>query len=369
LKMNTAKWIMTGLLLVVCLSCAQEERGEGLARVGDYVITEQTLQKRLESMPPFMKEQVSTPEGKQRFLEAIVEEEVIVREDEMRLRERDMLVRLFYDKVVMPEAAPSDSQITAYYEAHLKDYTIPEHAIARHILLETRSQALEMKKQIEAGADFGEMAREHSLDAQTKMREGLFHGRVERGAPIRGLGDFPELTDAILALEPGKVSDPIKTDLGYHLVRVDEHNPATVKPLEEVRKDITSALANAGREGARDRILAELKSKYNVVYLSESQPEVKSPEELFKTASEETNPQKKIEYYQEFIDNYPDNERAYEAKFMVGFTLAEELGDFDRAEKTFKEFLQKYPENDLTDDANWMLENMRSGNRPDFDSN
>jgi peptidyl-prolyl cis-trans isomerase C len=379
--MDTAKWIITGLILVLCLSCAREEPGEELARVDDYVITEQTLQDRIEGMPPYMKQQISTPEGRRRFIEALVEEEVIVREalkrgldatpefkKEMEMRERDFLVRLFYDKVIMAEAAPPDSEVTAYYQAHMDDYAVPEHAIARHILLETRKQAVDIKNRIEAGDDFGELAREYSLDEQTRMREGLIHGRVERDAPIRGLGDVPELTEAIFSLKPGEVSEPIKTDLGYHLVRVDELNPKVIKPLEEVRRDITVMLTNTRQEGVRDRIIEDLKAKYNVAYNLDIQADQNSPEGLFRMASEESDPQKKIKYYQRFIEDYPDNERTYEAKFMVGFTLAEEVGDFDRAEQVFNDFLAEFPETDLSDDARWMLENMRSGKQPDFDS-
>ncbi len=372
-------WIVTGVILGLCLSCAREDQDQGLARIGDYVITDQTLEDRLEGMPPFMKQQLATPEGKQRFVQAVVEEEIIVREalkrgfddteefkDEIERRERDLLVRLFYERVIQAEATPPDSMTVAYYEAHLRDYSIPEHARARHILVETRKQALELKSRIESGADFGELVQEYSLDQQTKLRQGEMHGRIERGVPIKGLGDVPELEDAIFSLRVGEVSEPVKTALGYHLVRVDELNPETAKPFEEVKAEIATVLTNTRREGVRDRVLAELKSEYGVVYLSESKGQVETPEALFKMASEESNPQKKIEHYQKFIDIYPDNDRAYEAKFMIGFTLAEDVNDYDEAEKAFKEFLKEYPENDLSDDADWMLENMRSGGQPDF---
>jgi peptidyl-prolyl cis-trans isomerase C len=350
-----------------------------LAKVGDYVITEETLESRLDKMPPFMRQQVATPEGKQRFIQALAEEEVIVREalkrglddteefqDEMRQRERDMLVRLFYEKVIQAEAAPPDSEVVAYYQDHIKDYSTPEHALARHILVDSRKLALELRSRLESGADFGELAGEYSLDEQTKQRGGVFHGRVERDAPITGLGNIAELKDAVFSVKPGEVSEPIKTDMGYHLVRVDELNPETARPLEDVEPEIAKILTNTRMEGVRDRILAELRSEYNVVYLSESSEKARTPEALFAMASEESDSRKKIEYYQEFLDTYPDNDRAYEAKFMIGFTLAEDIKDYDQADKVFKEFLAEYPENDLSDDANWMLENMRSGAQPDF---
>jgi peptidyl-prolyl cis-trans isomerase C len=381
LNVNAVKWIVIGLFLAIALSCAQEEQGEGLARVGNHVITEQTLQDRLTKLPPFVQQQVATPEGRQRFIDALVEEEIIVREatrrgfddlpefrEEMDQRERDLLVRYFYDRVIQAEAAPADSELLAYYNAHISDYTVPEYATARHILLETRNQALDVKNQIESGGDFGEIAGERSLDEQTKMREGLLSGRIERDAPIRGLGVVPELNEAIFSLEVGEVSDPIKTDLGYHLVKVDERNPETVRPLDEVKKDLVPLLTNTNLEGVRDRVLADLKAKYDVVYLHDSKQATETPEDLFRMASEETSAQKKVGLYQQFIDTYPDNDRAYEAKFMIGFTLAEDLKDYDKAEEAFTEFLAEYPENDLTDDANWMLENMRSGTQPEFES-
>ena len=376
---NTAIWVITGMIFVLCLSCAQEEGGQGLAKVGSYVITEQTLEDRLEKMPPFVKQQVATPEGKQRFLQALVEEEVIVREamkrglddteefrDEIRQRERDLLVRLFYEKVIQAEATPPDSEVVAYYEAHIKDYSVPEHVRARHILVDTRKQALEIKSRLASGADFGQMAEEYSLDEQTKRRQGEFQGWIERDAPIKGLGNITEIKDALFSMEVGEVSEPIKTDMGYHIVRVDEHNPETVRPYEDVEGEISKVLTNTRQEGVRDRILAELKSEYNVVYLSESEEPPRTPEDLFAMASEESDPRKKVEHYRTFIETYPDNQRAYEAKFMIGFTLAEDLKDYDGAEKAFREFLDEYPENDLSDDANWMLENMRSGAQPDF---
>jgi peptidyl-prolyl cis-trans isomerase C len=377
---------LAGISILLCVvvglnaSCGREDEGVPVAKVGNRVITEQDIEKRLESMPPFMRQQLSTPDGKKRFVNALVEEEAIVREarargldqteefnDEIEMAKRDLLVRLFYSKVIEAASAPSDAEVAAYYEAHLNDYTVPEHVMARHIVVETRREAQALKKEIESGADFGELARERSLDQQTKRREGIFHGRIERGKPISGLGEMPELVEAAFDLDVGELSDPIETELGYHLMRVDERNPAETRSLDTVREDIAAALANAKVEGVRDSLMGYLKNKYKVVYYLESSGQT-SPEGLFKLASEESDARRKIQYYRDFIETYPENERAYEAKFMIGFTLAEDLSDYDEAEGVFKEFLEEYPENDLTDDARWMLENMRTGGQPDFTS-
>jgi TolA-binding protein len=147
---------------------------------------------------------------------------------------------------------------------------------------------------------------------------------------------------------------------------VEKHNPETSKSLAEAKPDITAKVANSKRRTVRDESMNQLKAKYKVVYMTETGPKAETPEDLFKMASEASAAQDKIRYYQQFVDKYPKNERAYEAKFMLGFTMAEELKDYDGAEKIFKEFLEKYPDTDLSDDAKWMIENMRSGKHPDL---
>jgi len=156
--------------------------------------------------------------------------------------------------------------------------------------------------------------------------------------------------------------------MGYHVVVVDGKFPEATRPLEEVKGEIASILGPDVRNRVRDETVADLMNRYDVEFLVESETEPASPEDLFKLASEEPNPRKKIEYYEEFVEAYPDNERVYEAMFMIGFTLAEDLRSYDEAQEVFEDFLEKHPESDLSDDARWMLENMRSGEEPEFGS-
>jgi peptidyl-prolyl cis-trans isomerase C len=368
--------------VLVLLACAKEEETGGLARIGNKVVTLEDLEKRLEVMPPYMQEQLRTPEGKERLLKAIVEEDIIVKEatrlgfdkseelkKELELRKRDMLVRLFYEKVIDAQAAPSDSEVVSYYETHPEEFLVPATARARHIQVATEAEALKIRKELEAGADFGDLAAKYSLDPLTKDRDGVLHGEIVEGKPLKGLGDVPELVEAIFSLDVGELSMPVKSERGYHIVLVDEKQPETTKPLADVREDIVSRLTYENRNAVRDKILDDLKTKYKVEYISQTpeEPEV-TPEELFKKASEESDPEKKIEYYKQFAEEFPEDERAYEAGFMIGFTLAEDLKDYDRAEEVFRKFLEDFPETDLSDDAQWMIENMRSGAQPDFGS-
>jgi len=373
--------VVFAAILAVFLGCAKEPESPGLAKVGGTVITEADFEARMVGMPPYMRQQLTSPEGKERFLRGLVEEEAIVQEAqamglddadefkaEMRLRSRDALVRQFYEKVIEARSAPTDEDVAGYYQDNQQEFLVPEYLEARHILVDTKREAQDVRSRLDGGASFEELAVEYSLDKQTSGRGGQLHGKVQRGAPIRGLGNLPQFTEACFQLDVGKPSQPIKTEMGYHVVIVDGKFPESTRPLEEVKKEISNLLTPEVRDRVRDEIVADLMSRYDVEFLVQSETEPASPEDLFKLASEEPNARKKIEYYEQFVETYPDNERVYEAMFMIGFTHAEDLGSYDEAQKVFEDFLEKHPESDLSYDARWMLENMRSGEEPEFGS-
>jgi peptidyl-prolyl cis-trans isomerase C len=85
-------------------------------------------------------------------------------------------------------------------------------AKARHILVSTKEQCEELKKQIEAGSDFAEMAKKHSSCPSSKQGGNL--GEFGPGEMV------PEFDKVVFSAEIGKVQGPIKTQFGYHLVEV-----------------------------------------------------------------------------------------------------------------------------------------------------
>lgn len=369
------KILIVVLVVSVGLACSKEGKQEKvLAKIGSKKITVKDLEDRYAAMPAFVKQQIDKPQGRSRLLKAMIDEEVIVREakargldktdefkNEMERRQKEILTKLFYEKVIDAIAQPNDAEIQKYYEDHKDQFVEPAKASARHIVTKTEKEALEVKGKILAGMDFAEAARKYSIDAVTNQRGGVIPGEITREDMVPGLGYLPELVDAVFSMKPGEVGGPIKTEMGYHIIKVEAQRPQKQKNLEQVKEQIKSQIKISRQGAVRDSIIDNLKKKYKVVLFEGEDADLMGPEELFKKASEETNSRQKIKYYEMFLRKFPDNPKAYEAKFMIGFTLAEELRDYDNAEKVFKEFLEKYPENDLSDDARWMLENMRSG--------
>ncbi len=137
--------------------------------------------------------------------------------------------------------------IEDYYENNPDEFTRPEEVRARHILLkvpsnvsdereaEIRTQAEGLLQQLHDGADFAELAKEHSEDTAT----------AENGGD---LGTFPRrqmvapFDEAVFALEVGALSEPVRTTFGFHIIRLDDKIEGGTKPLEEVKKDIEKTL-------------------------------------------------------------------------------------------------------------------------------
>lgn len=155
---------------------------------------------------------------------------------------------------ITPEA------IEALYAEKYVDAPVEQEVHAAHILVETEEKAAELKAQIDAGADFAELAKENGTD-----------GTASRGGE---LGWFvhsdmvPEFADAAFAMEPGTVSDPVKTAFGWHLIKLEERRDRQPPALDDVRATLTAELTKQTQLA----VMAELREQAEIV-----KPERKVP--------------------------------------------------------------------------------------------
>ena len=142
-------------------------------------------------------------------------------------------------KVVIP---PGD--VERYYQQNVQQYSTPEQVRASHILLKTegkddaavKTQAESILTQVKAGADFAELARKVSQDEASAANGGDLD-YFGRGRMVK------EFEDAAFSLAPGLISDLVKTQYGYHIIKVVDKKPAATRPFEEVRQQIADQLA------------------------------------------------------------------------------------------------------------------------------
>jgi peptidyl-prolyl cis-trans isomerase D len=142
-------------------------------------------------------------------------------------------------KVVVP---PGDVQ--RYYNDNIQQYQTPEQIRASHILLETagkndadvKKRAEEILKQVKSGADFAELAKKVSEDEGSKANGGDLD-YFGRGRMV------PEFEQAAFSMQPGQISDLVKSQFGYHIIKVVDKKADSTRPLEEVRTQIQQQLA------------------------------------------------------------------------------------------------------------------------------
>jgi peptidyl-prolyl cis-trans isomerase D len=149
----------------------------------------------------------------------------------------------------LPGGAPkiSDADVQAYYDAHKDSYAVPEQVKARHILISVpqgsdaktdaaaKAKAEDVLKKVKAGGDFAALAKEYSDDPGSKDSGGEL-GTFGRKKMV------PAFEKAAFALQAGQTSDLVKTDFGYHIIQVEQHDQAHMKPVSEVKADIVPLL-------------------------------------------------------------------------------------------------------------------------------
>jgi len=166
-------------------------------------------------------------------------------EDDLRHSiEEGCKVNILIDQICDGLDDPTETELQAHFEAHRDEYVRPERASAQHILVKpasearedhevARSKLLELKAQLEDGADFGDLAEMHSECPSGKQTSGSL-GWFARGMMV------PEFDRAIFAMDVGDVSDVVCTQFGYHLIHKtgqDEGGPAAyAESADQIRE-------------------------------------------------------------------------------------------------------------------------------------
>ena len=122
---------------------------------------------------------------------------------------------------------PDNETLQNLYIENEELFTNSEQRRAQHILLEDANNASAILKEIREGGDFSELARIHSKDITTSD-EGGDLGLFERELMV------PEFDKAVFDMNVGDISDVVKTDYGYHIIKLNEIRPTTLQSFEEV---------------------------------------------------------------------------------------------------------------------------------------
>lgn len=162
---------------------------------------------------------------------------LVTRRDELAL-ENDR--RAYLAGLVLQDAVKSaitEEALQAAYEARFKDAAPGTEYNAAHILVATEDEAKALREKLDAGADFAELARQHSTDGAAAGGGAL--GWFGAGQMVK------PFEDAVMALQPGQIGGPVQTQFGWHLVKLNETRIAEAPKLDDVRGELISELEQA----------------------------------------------------------------------------------------------------------------------------
>lgn len=163
---------------------------------------------------------------------------------EFRIPEKRKVKYLLVDvDALRAKAVVSPADLTKAYNDNIAQFTSPEQVRASHILLKTegkddaavKAKAEGILKEAKGGADFAELAKKYSED-DSNAKNGGDLDYFGRGRMV------PEFDTAAFSMETGQISDLVKTQFGYHIIKLTDKKPGTTRPLEEVRQQLTDQI-------------------------------------------------------------------------------------------------------------------------------
>ena len=183
----------------------------------------------------------------------------------------NLRVEKMIDNLCADQPDPTEAQLRDFYEQHLSVFMSPEEIRASHISkspprAEQRDEAYkqfrEVRKQLLAGADFDQLAKEHSDRGQELIDLGFF----SRGQP-------PEEFELVaFSMNVGEVSPVFTSGVGYHIVKVTGHKPSAAKPSDEVKNDVRTLLLQQRRQEKMRELVASLQAKAHIEDVTDEQP-------------------------------------------------------------------------------------------------
>src|SRR4051812_16551073 len=242
-KFGLASTAMAGCLALALLAGASvraEEANPVLAKVNgaeirasDLALAEEELGPSLAQMDPATKkENVLSFLIDMKIVSKEAEDKKIADRDDFKTRLAFARNRLLMDNLLAAEgkAATTDENMKKVYEDAAKQIAGEQEVHARHILVESEDEAKKVEGELKKGADFAELAKKESKDPGAS--DGGDLGFFTKDQMV------PEFSAAAFALEPGKISDPVKTQFGWHVIKVEEKRTRKAPDFEQVKPQI-----------------------------------------------------------------------------------------------------------------------------------
>ncbi|MDD2365329.1 MAG: peptidylprolyl isomerase [Desulfuromonadaceae bacterium] len=275
-KLFTATLCMTALVGCQGNTPADGGKSEGkkegkiLAEVNSGSITTADFDRELKNLPDYLKAMADTPQGRKEMLDTMVIRELILQqaskdgldkgaeiEEKLQDLKKRLIVEAFLKKKVEAESNVSDEDMKKFYEQNKERFKAGEQIKASHILVKTDKEASELLAKLKSGADFEELAKKSSVDSSSAKGGDL--GWFGKGSMV------PVFEKAALSLKEGEISSVVKSDFGFHIIKLTGKRAAGIRPFEEVKDQIKAAIMPTKQQEVFQKIKDELKKTAKIV--------------------------------------------------------------------------------------------------------
>jgi foldase protein PrsA len=169
----------------------------------------------------------------------------------------DIKMSLQLKKLIEPKITITEEEMKEYFETNKATYDTKEQVKASHILVDSEATAQEVRNKLLAGADFAELAKEYSTDTNNNENGGEL-GFFSKGNMVA------EFENVAFALAVGEISEPVKTEYGYHIIKVEEKQAAKEATYEECQALVKEALFNEKLPTAYNTYFEEIYDEYEI---------------------------------------------------------------------------------------------------------
>lgn len=175
---------------------------------------------------------------------------------------RQLLIQTFIEQKA--DSLVTEDALKKAYEEHKTSMKGKEELRARHILVDSEEKAKDIAAKLKKGEDFAKLAREQSLDKASGARG----GDLDYFTPDKMVAPFSE---AVVKLKKGEMSAPVKTDFGWHIIKLEDRRPLAVPSFEEMKEQLKADI----RRKAVERYVVGLMEGANIKYFDESGKQLK----------------------------------------------------------------------------------------------
>lgn len=252
-----------------------EQAGDVLAKVGTHEITRQMIDNIIATIPEENRVPFLTPDGRKKILDEVVaftlfaeaaKAQGMDREPTIKTRldyvQTEYLAREYFRRYLAQLPPISEETLAAYYKEHISEFKPPEEIKARHILVKTEAQATKLLEELKGGKDFVELAKKNSIDPAAAKGGRL---ELQDGRDWLPRGTFEKSFEHVLFKIPtGEVGGPVKTQFGWHLLKVEDRRQPETPAFVQVRGLIKNRLQEQRNAEAHAKLTEDLKKQMPV---------------------------------------------------------------------------------------------------------